>query len=61
MKMCCLFRLHVDISLTLFKRLLTKGADVNAKCDNEKMPLHLACENNMIELFQYYAWYSIFF
>ncbi len=43
--MCCLVRLYVDMR-TLFKKIANKEIHVNAKCENEKILLHLTCEKN---------------
>ncbi len=54
----------MDIMLTLSKRLskehITKEHMSMQNVIMKKCLLHLGRENNMIELFQYYAWYSIF-
>jgi hypothetical protein len=38
---------------------MNKRTNVNAKGENEKMPLYLTCENNHHGVISYYALYSI--
>jgi hypothetical protein len=60
MNMCCVFKLHVDMS-TLFKRLLTKNQMSMQIVRMEKSLLHLIVENNYGVILILYMIFNLLF